>query len=167
MQTQTAMKQSKELRSLCLRIISFILNKYENHDFSSKFWDSFFKSVKPLISGFKQEGASSEKPSSLFSCFLAMSRSYKLVPLLYREKNLVPDIFSMLSITTASKAIVCCVLKFIENLLTLDNEQSGEDNSIKMLLLPHLDVLVSSLHNLFVNDGPIKRYGLYIIGTLS
>nr|GLL39955.1 small subunit processome component 20 homolog [Ipomoea trifida] len=156
-ETQTAMKQSKELRSLCLRIISFILNKYENHDFSSKFWDSFFKSVKPLISGFKQEGASSEKPSSLFSCFLAMSRSYKLVPLLYREKNLVPDIFSMLSITTASKAIVCCVLKFIENLLTLDNEQSGEGNSIKMLLLPHLDVLVSSLHNLFVNDGPIKR----------
>ncbi|CAH9107367.1 unnamed protein product [Cuscuta epithymum] len=155
--TQTSIEKSKELRSACLRIISFILNKYEGHDFSSRFWDSFFKSVKPLIAGFKQEGASSEKPSSLFSCFLAMSRSYKLVPLLFREKNLVPDIFAMLSITTASQAIVCHVLKFIENLLTLDNEQTDEEKPIRKLLLPHLDVLVSSLHYLFVNDGPRKR----------
>ncbi|VFR01143.1 unnamed protein product [Cuscuta campestris] len=155
--TQTAIEKPKELRSFCLRIISFILNEYEDHDFSPKFWDSFFKSVKPLIAGFKQEGASSEKPSSLFSCFLAMSRSYKLVSLLCREKNLIPDIFSMLSIPTASQAIVCYVLKFIENLLILDNGQIDEEKTIKKLLLPHLDVLVSSLHKRFVSNGSSKR----------
>ncbi|XP_060178660.1 uncharacterized protein LOC132608895 isoform X2 [Lycium barbarum] len=155
--TNMAAKQSKDLRSLCLKIISFILSKYEDHDFSPEFWDLFFMSVKPLVAGFKQEGASSEKPSSLFSCFLAMSRSSKLVPLLSREKNLVPDIFEMLAVSTASDAIVSSVLKFVENLLDLDVELGDEDNPLRSLLLPHVDVLVCSLHRLFVHDGATKR----------
>lgn len=159
MQTNIVAKQSKDLRSLCLKIISCILSKYEDHDFSSEFWDLFFTSVKPLVASFKQEGASSEKPSSLFSCFLAMSRSSKLVPLLSREKNLVPDIFSMLAVSTASDAIVSSVLKFVENLLDLDIELGNEDNPLRRLLLPHIDVLVCSLHRLFVHDGAQKRYG--------
>ncbi|KAK9288950.1 hypothetical protein L1049_017421 [Liquidambar formosana] len=116
-----AVKQFRDLRSLCLKIISLVLNKYEDHDFNCGFWDLFFTSVKPLIDGFKQEGSSSEKPSSLFSCFIVMSRSHNLVSLLYREKNIIPDIFSILTVKTASEAIVSCVLEFIENLLTLDN----------------------------------------------
>nr|XP_018626916.1 small subunit processome component 20 homolog isoform X2 [Nicotiana tomentosiformis] len=156
-ETNIVAKQSKDLRSLCLKIISCILSKYEDHDFSSEFWDLFFTSVKPLVASFKQEGASSEKPSSLFSCFLAMSRSSKLVPLLSREKNLVPDIFSMLAVSTASDAIVSSVLKFVENLLDLDIELGNEDNPLRRLLLPHIDVLVCSLHRLFVHDGAQKR----------
>ncbi|CAK9136502.1 unnamed protein product [Ilex paraguariensis] len=156
--TSKAMKQFKDMRSLCLKIISLVLSKYEDHDFDSEFWDLFFMSVKPLVEGFKQECASSEKPSSLFSCFLAMSRSYKLVPLLYRDKNLVPDIFSILTVTTASEAIVSCVLKFIENLLHLESELDNEDNSIKGVLLPNLDALVSGLHRLFTCDNATKRY---------
>ncbi|MCD9558563.1 U3 snoRNP protein [Datura stramonium] len=152
-----AAKQCKDLRSLCLKIISFILSKYEDHDFSSEFWDLFFMSVKPLVASFKQEGASSEKPSSLFSCFLAMSRSSKLVPLLSREQNLVPDIFSMLAVSTASDAIVSSVLKFVENLLDLDVELGNENNPLRRFLLPHVDVLVCSLHRLFVHDGASKR----------
>ncbi|KAM3327222.1 small subunit processome component 20 isoform X1 [Capsicum chacoense] len=152
-----ASKQCKDLRSLCLKIISFILTKYEDHDFCPEFWDLYFMSVKPLVANFKQEGTSSEKPSSLFSCFLAMSRSSKLVPLLSREKNLVPDIFSMLAVSTASDTIISSVLKFVENLLNLDVELGNENNLLRRLLLPHIDVLVCSLHSLFVHDGAPKR----------
>ncbi|KAL3506473.1 hypothetical protein ACH5RR_031855 [Cinchona calisaya] len=156
--TSTAVKQFKELRSLCLKIISSVLGKFENHDFSSEFWDRFFSAARPLIAGFKQEGASSEKPSSLFSCFLAMSRCFKFMPLLCREKNLVPDIFSMFTITTASDAIISCVFKFVENLITLDTEVGTEDSSVKSVLIPHLNVLVDSLHSLFTHDNRTKRY---------
>ncbi|KAG9136707.1 hypothetical protein Leryth_004489 [Lithospermum erythrorhizon] len=151
-----AVKQTKELRSLCLKVISFALTKYEDHDFGGEFWDLFFTSVKPLISCFKQEGASSERPSSLFSCFLAMSINPRIVPLLLREDNLIPDIFSMLTVVTASDAILSSVFKFIENLLNLD-EQLGEDTSIKSILLPHVDILVSSIHGLFTQNNPSKR----------
>ncbi|KAJ0799092.1 putative down-regulated-in-metastasis protein [Helianthus annuus] len=121
-QASLAPKQLKDLRSLCLKIISSVLSKFDDHDFSVEFWDIFFSALKPLIDGFKQEGASSEKPSSLFVCFLAMSKSHKLVSQFQRANNLVPDIFSILTVPTASEAIISCVLRFIENLLNLDNE---------------------------------------------
>ncbi|XP_047333762.1 small subunit processome component 20 homolog [Impatiens glandulifera] len=155
--TSTSVKQLKDIRTLCLKIISFSLNKYEDHDYGSGFWDMFFASVKPLIDGFKLEGASSEKPSSLFSCFLAMSSSHKLVYLLHKENNLVPDIFSMLNVKTASEAIVSCVLKFVQNLLTLDNELDEGDDAIKRVLLPNLDVLVCSLHRLFRSSTVTRK----------
>lgn len=148
-QISSAMKQLKDIRSLCLRILSTVLNKYVDHDYDCDFWDLFFQSVKPLIDAFKQEGSSSEKPSSLFSCFLAMSRSHRLVSLLEREENLIPDIFSILTVMTASEAIVSSVLKFIENLLNLDNEVDGEYSAIKKVLLPNVATLISSLHFLF------------------
>ncbi|PKI51064.1 hypothetical protein CRG98_028536, partial [Punica granatum] len=122
-------KQLKDVRSFCLKIVYAVLNKYEDHDFDCEFWDLFFTSVKPLINNFKQEGSSSEKPSSLFSSFLAMSRSHRLVSLLYRAQNLVPDIFSILTVSTVSEAVVSGVLKFIENLLNLENDFGEEDNS--------------------------------------
>ncbi|CAL9093376.1 unnamed protein product [Musa textilis] len=140
-------KQFKDLRSLCLKVISFVLNKYGSHDFGSDFWNIFFSSVKPLIDSFKHEGSSSEKPSSLLSCFVAMSRSHVLVPLLDKEANLVPTIFSMLTVRTASDAIISSVLSFIENLLNLDNsEDHQETDSPKGILVPHLDVLIQSFH---------------------
>ncbi|XP_037492635.1 small subunit processome component 20 homolog [Jatropha curcas] len=155
--TGTSLKQFKDLRSLCLKIVSVVLNKYDDHDFGSEFWDMLFTSVKPLIDSFKQEGSSSEKPSSLFSCFLAMSSSFHLLPLLSREKNLVPDIFSILTVPTASEAIKSCVLKFTENLLNLDEELDDEDTVAKKLLLPNVDKLITSLHFLFQGDGASKR----------
>ncbi|KAI8538103.1 hypothetical protein RHMOL_Rhmol09G0076200 [Rhododendron molle] len=166
--TSTAIKQFKELRSLCLKVISLVLKKYD-HELGCEFWDHFFKSVKPLIDGFKQEGASSEKPSSLFSCFLTMSGDYKLISLLDREKSLVPDIFSILTVPTASEAILSCVLKFVENLLNLDSELNGEDNAAKRILLPNLDSLISGLHCLFKFNNAARRdtlEALYAIGKL-
>ncbi|EEF44174.1 conserved hypothetical protein [Ricinus communis] len=153
----TALKQLRDLRSLCLKIVSVVLNKYDDHDFGCDLWDMFFASVKSLVDGFKQEGCSSEKPSSLFSCFLAMSSSHHLVPLLSREMNLVPDIFSILTVTTASEAIRSCVLKFIDNLLNLD-EELDEDNKVKDVLLPNLDQLISSLHCFFQGNRATKSY---------
>ncbi|OVA05421.1 Down-regulated-in-metastasis protein [Macleaya cordata] len=148
--TNTAIKQYKDLRSLCLKIVSFVLNKYEDHDFGCDFWDMFFMSVKALIDGFKQEGSSSEKPSSLFSCFLAMSRSPTLVSLLHREESLVPSIFSVLTVKTASNAIISSVLSFTENLLNQDNDlDNREDLAVKRIILPNLDTLIYSLHSLF------------------
>lgn len=155
--TNGAMKQFKDMRSLCLKIISLVLNKYEDQDFGSGFWDLFFKSVKPLINGFKQEGSSSEKPSSLFFCFLAMSQSQNLISLLCREKNLIPDIISILSVPTASEAIVFSVLKFTENLLNLELELGIEKNDVREVLLSNLDVLVDSLHHLFHLNPEKKR----------
>ncbi|KAE9453174.1 hypothetical protein C3L33_14914, partial [Rhododendron williamsianum] len=161
MQSTAAMKQFKELRSLCLKIISLVLNKYADHELGCKFWDFFFDSVRPLIDGFKQEGASSEKPSSLFSCFLCMTGSYKLISLLYRKENLVPNILSILTVPTASEDILSCVLNFVENLLNLDSELDPEDDAIKRILLPSLDALICGLHCLckFNNGhGGMKPY---------
>ncbi|KAG0488452.1 hypothetical protein HPP92_007263 [Vanilla planifolia] len=142
-------KQVKDLRSLCLKIISLVLNKHDSLDFGDEFWDIFFESVKPLIDSFKHEGSSSEKPSSLFSCFLALSRSPALVSYLNREENLVPSIFSILTVRTASDAIISSVLNFIENLLKLDNDFVQENDFIKEVFYPHLEVLIHSFHELF------------------
>ncbi|XP_022722560.1 small subunit processome component 20 homolog isoform X3 [Durio zibethinus] len=155
--TGMGIKQLKDLRSLCLKIVSLVLNKYEDHDFGCEFWNLFFTSVKPLIDGFKQEGSSSEKPSSLFSCFLAMSRSLRHVSLLCREKNLVPDIFSILTVPTASEAIISCVLNFISNLLDLECELDDEISPIKSVIYSNLEALVCSLHHLFQSDIASKR----------
>lgn len=155
--TGMAVKQCKDLRSLCLKIISIILNKYDDHDFESETWDLFFTSVESLINGFKQEGSSSEKPSALFSCFIAMSKSANLVPLLCRKKNLIPDIFSILTVRTASEAIVSCVLKFAENLLSLDKELNNEDSNIKIALIPNIATLISSLHWFFCCDTTMSK----------
>lgn len=176
MQTSLAPKHFKDLRSLCLKIISLVLNKFENHDFSLEFWDIFFSALKPLIDGFKQEGASSDKPSSLFVCFVAMSRSPKLVSLFHRAKNLVPDIFSILTITTASEAIISCVLRFIENLLNLEIEMESSDTDVKGILLPNIDTLVCSLHHLFTSkttnryiivSGSFNSFCIYIYTIIS
>ncbi|KAJ8444737.1 hypothetical protein Cgig2_030411 [Carnegiea gigantea] len=152
------MKQFKDMRSLCLKIIFLVLNKYEDQDFGSGFWDLFFKSVKPLINRFKQEGSSSEKQSSLFFCFLAMSQSQNLISLLFRENNLIPDIISILSVPTASEAIVFSVLKFTENLLNLELEIGIGKNDVREVLLSSLDVLIDSLHHLFHLNPEKKRY---------
>ncbi|PKA51950.1 hypothetical protein AXF42_Ash008179 [Apostasia shenzhenica] len=148
--TGASIKQLKDLRSLCLRIVSFALNKHDSLDFGCEFWDTFFKSVKPLIDCFKEEASSSEKPSSLFTCFIAMSQSPKLVSLLSKEANLVPTIFSILTVRTASDAIISSVLKFVEGLLNLDSYPDHQDvTSIEMLFYPHLEVLIHSFHGLF------------------
>jgi U3 small nucleolar RNA-associated protein 20 len=163
LQVNASTKQFKELRTLCLRVISLALNKFEDHNFGSDFWDILFTSVRPLVDRFKLEGASSEKPSSLFSCFITMSKSPKLVSLLARQPNLVPTVFSILSVSTASDAIVSAVLEFVENLLKLDNDldlDEREDNLAKEVLLPHVDVLVQSLHDLYKIRSEFQRWCL-------
>uniref|UniRef100_K3XDN4 Uncharacterized protein n=1 Tax=Setaria italica TaxID=4555 RepID=K3XDN4_SETIT len=144
------LKQLKDLRSLCIKIVFSALSHYESHDFGENFWNIFFSSVKPLVDCFTQEASSSEKPSSLFACFMAMSRSPTLAPLL-ESNNLVPAIFSILTVKTASGSITSYALEFIENLLRLDIDlEQQDDNSVKKILVPHMDVLIHSLHD-FVN----------------
>uniref|UniRef100_A0A0A9EEA2 HTH arsR-type domain-containing protein n=1 Tax=Arundo donax TaxID=35708 RepID=A0A0A9EEA2_ARUDO len=150
MEAIASIKQLKDLRSLCIRIVSSALSHYDSHDFGENFWNTFFSSVKPLIDCFTQEASSSEKPSSLFSCFMAMSRSPTLAPLL-GTNNLVPAIFSILTVKTASGSITSCAFEFIENLLRLDIDlEQQDDHSVKKILVPHMDVLLHSLHD-FVN----------------
>ena len=60
-----------------------------------------------------------------------LGRSHNLESLLHREQNLVSDIFSILTVTTALEVIISCVLKFIENLLNIDNEWDDEDITIE------------------------------------
>ncbi|KAI0527474.1 hypothetical protein KFK09_003075 [Dendrobium nobile] len=150
-------KQLKDLRSLCLKILSSALSKHDSHDFGCEFWDIFFNSVKPLIDNFKNEGSSSEKPSSLFSCFLVMSRSPVLVSFLNRGANLVPAIFSILTVRTASDAIISSVLGFIENLLNLETDSDLENDSIKAVFYPHLEVLVKNFHELILSNEDSHR----------
>ncbi|EES00968.2 hypothetical protein BDA96_03G215700 [Sorghum bicolor] len=150
METSVSIKQLKDLRSSCIRIVSSALSHFESHEFGENFWNIFFSSVKPLVDCFTQEASSSEKPSSLFACFMAMSGSPKLAPLL-GSNNLVPAIFSILTVKTASGSITTYALEFIENLLRLDVDlQQQDDHSVKNVLLPHMDVLIHSLHD-FVN----------------
>lgn len=181
-------KKFRDLRSSCFQIIYLVLIKYKDRDFGDAFWDLFFTSVKPLIAkqeggsskkrkrdasskrskegGINEEpsflfyslGANNKEPSSLFFCFLAMSKSCDLVPLLSREGNLVPDIFSTLRVPSASDSFLRYVLKFIKNLLKLDSELGSEENSIKSVLLPHLDELIKSLHFMFTDKKSSKRY---------
>lgn len=146
------MKQFKELRSLCLKIIAHVLDKYEDCDLGSEFWDLFFSAVNPLIKNFKQEGSSSEKPSSLFSCFLSMSKSRNLVTFLCREESLVLDIFSIISVKTASAAIKSSALSFTKNLLSLENDLDHDDHMIKGFLDPYIEALINNLHSLFCGD---------------
>ncbi|KAL0814388.1 hypothetical protein Bca101_070831 [Brassica carinata] len=151
-QAGSAPKQFKELRSLCLKIIALALKKYEDCELGSEFWDLFFSAVNPLIKSFKQEGSSSEKPSSLFTCFLSMSKSSNLVTFLCREESLVPDIFSIPTVTTASEAIKSSALSFIKNLLSLEKDMEDDDHKNKGFLNPYIDALVDNLHSLFRGD---------------
>ncbi|XP_057768678.1 uncharacterized protein LOC130988750 [Salvia miltiorrhiza] len=150
-------KQIRDLRSLSLRVIYLVLDKYDDHDFGDAFWNLFFTSVKSLVAKFKKEGLCIQKPSSLFNCFLAMSKSYKLVPLLSKEENLVPDVFSMLSVPPASKSILSCILKFVKNLLKLDNALDSQDVTVKRVFLPHLNELMRGLHCIFTKENATER----------
>ncbi|EOA39466.1 hypothetical protein CARUB_v10008061mg, partial [Capsella rubella] len=160
-QAGTSLKQFKEFRSLCLKIFARVLDKYEDCDFGSEFWDLFFSTVNPLIKSFKQEGSSSKTPSSLFKCFLSMSKSRNLVTFLCLKEFLLPDIFSILTVTTASKDIKSSVLKFIENLLSLENELDEDDHMIRGFLDPCIDALITSLHSLFLEDILKRKSVMY------
>ncbi|XP_057867600.2 uncharacterized protein LOC131074886 isoform X2 [Cryptomeria japonica] len=140
----------KDLRSLCLKVIAIMLNKYDSFDFGSVFWDIFFTAIKPLVDKFRQESGSSETPSSLFTCFLAMSESRKLASFLQREKMLVPNILAILSVKGVSESMISAVLTFVENLLDLDdiNNEDQDKALLEEILLPHLDILFTSMQNL-------------------
>ncbi|KAG6399207.1 hypothetical protein SASPL_140683 [Salvia splendens] len=150
-------KHIRELRSLSLKVIYIVLSKYSDHNFGGAFWDVFFTSVKPLVAKFKMECLGSQKPSSLFYCFLAMSKSYRLVPLLSKEENLVSNIFSMLNVPPASKSILTCILKFTKNLLKLDKALDSEDVTVQRVLLPHLDELFCGLRSIFTKENVTER----------
>lgn len=119
-------------------------------------------SVKPLIDNFKREGSTNEKPSSLFSCFVAMSKSPELIVHLYTKDNLVADIFSILATKTANNVIISCVMDFIENILVTGYDSNDEDGLAHKMLLLNMEPLVSSLHLYFQGDSVTKRYDVFL-----
>ena len=147
--------EAKDLRSLCLKLFCFTLNKYGGHHISSEIWDIFFSSVKPLIDNFIQDISGSENPGSLLLCFVAMSKNSNCVSLL---EDLLPKIFSVLTLKKVSESVISSVLKFIENLLVLDGELGHEDGRVKRILLPHLKGLFAGLCQFFQSRKVSQRY---------
>ncbi|XP_078430936.1 ARM repeat superfamily protein isoform X2 [Wolffia australiana] len=138
--------EAKDLRSLCLKIFCYTLNKYPSHQISSQMWDLFFSSVKPLIDRFTQDISGSEHPGPLLLCFVAMSKNSQCVSLL---DDFLPKILSVLSLKTASESVTSSLFRFIENLLDLDSESDGEDGPVKRLLEPHLKDLFAGVCQFF------------------
>lgn len=147
--------EAKDLRSLCLKIFCFTLNKYGSHHICSQIWDIFFSSVKPLIDSFIQDISGSENPSSLLLCFVAMSKNPICISLL---DGILPNIFSVLTVKTASESVTSSVLSIVENLLVLDSELDHEDDLVKKILMPHLKDLFSGLCQFFQRRRGSQRY---------
>ncbi len=141
-----------EIRTLCLKIISIVLTKFEDLDFNSIYWDIFFDAMAPSIQRFAKENHANSTPGSLFACFLAMAKSEELALLLARDQSLVPNVMMVLSLKAASPAMVKATLSFVESLLDLEKE--GGDVGMEVMrtvLLPHIYVILSHIHNLLAN----------------
>ena len=81
----------------------------------------FYNNKTPSLEKFIQESESNQTPSSLFTCFLEMNNHLKLGSFLKREKSLVPNIPSIMSIKSVSKAMVSTIMSFSENILNLEH----------------------------------------------
>ena len=140
---------SHDLRTLCLKIISTVLTKFDDFDYNPVYWDIFFQSISPSIQKFAAENHSSIAPGAVFSCLISMGKSVLLAPLLARDPALVPNVVAVFSYRTATPAVIAAVVSFIEGLLNLE-EEGGEDGKevIKKVLLPHLQVLLARVHDL-------------------
>ncbi|KAH9571647.1 hypothetical protein CY35_02G105300 [Sphagnum magellanicum] len=166
-----------EIRTLCLKIISIVLTKFEDLDFNSIYWDIFFDAMAPSIQRFAKENHANSTPGSLFACFLAMAKSEELALLLARDQSLVPNVMMVLSLKAASPAMVKATLSFVESLLDLEKE--GGDVGMEVMrtvLLPHIYVILSQIHNLLANvrekmtgkrAGFSSRQELRILNRLS
>ena len=86
-----------------------------------QFFGICFVAIKPLVEKFIQESESSETLSLVFTCFMEMSNCLKLGSFLKREKSLVPNIPSIMSIKSVSKAMVSTILSFDKNLPNLEH----------------------------------------------
>ena len=150
----TTTSGAKDLRTLSFKVLSAVLSKYDELDFPPVYWDIFFGIARPMIIKLKEEAASSDGPSALFSCLLAMSRSIYLVPILEREEELVPNMLPLLSNKNASASIVSAALSFIENILELEAEDMNVASSI---LLPHMTTLILNMKALLSTQRKFTR----------
>lgn len=141
-----------DLRTLCLKVIATVMTKMGDLDFNPIYWDILFKAISPSILKFAAENHSSNAPGAVFSCLVAMGRSVELAPLLARDPTLVPSVAGVLSMKAASPAVMASVISFIEGLLDLEVEEGDEGKDVVMtVLLPHLHVLLSRIHDLLIN----------------
>ena len=122
----------KDFKSLCLKVVSIVLNKYDYIDYVTNLWDMFFTTIKSLDKKFIQESGSRETPSSLFTCFLEMNNHLKLASFLNREKSLYLNILSIMTIKNISQTMVLAIPSFVENLLNL--EHGNHENQDNILL---------------------------------
>jgi U3 small nucleolar RNA-associated protein 20 len=141
-----------DLRTLCLKVIATVMTKMEDLDFNPIYWDILFKAISPSIPKFAAENHSSSAPGAVFSCLVAMGRSVELAPLLSRDPALVPSVAKVLSMKAASPAVIAAVIGLIEGLLNLEDEEGDKGKEVVMtVLLPHLHVLLSRIHDLLIN----------------
>ena len=111
----------KDLRSLYLKVISIVLNKYDSINYGTNLWDMFFTTIKSLDKKFTHESGSRKTPSSLFTCFLEMNNHLKLASFLKRDKSLVPNIPTIMFVKSVLEAMISTILTFVENLLNMEH----------------------------------------------
>lgn len=146
---KTSRASSHDLRTLSLKIVATVLTKFEDFDYNPVYWDIFFQSISPSIQNFAAENHSSTAPGAVFSCLLAMGKSLVLAPLLTRNTSIVPNLVAVFSYKTATPAVIAAVVSFVENILNLEEEGDEEGKEIvKTVLLPHLGVLLTRVHDL-------------------
>ncbi|KAJ7564585.1 hypothetical protein O6H91_02G024400 [Diphasiastrum complanatum] len=137
---------ARAIRTLCLKVICKLLSKFENLNLSPVYWEIFFQANESSIYRIKDESISSSTPGALFSCLLAMSKSLELASFLTCNKVLIPNVLSILSAKRASTSIISATLKFVENILHLENIDNGEGSSVvATMLIPNIPILLAGL----------------------
>ncbi|KAL3687831.1 hypothetical protein R1sor_014140 [Riccia sorocarpa] len=140
----------REIKTLCLRVISAVVKRFEDLDFRPVYWDIFFTAVGRSIARFVEENSSSTSPGALLECFMMMSEKMDLAPLLSKDPALVPNLVSVLAVKGAPAAVVSGVLTVLENILGLvtgGNSQDENVEDVKRVLAPHLPILFSSFRD--------------------
>ena len=75
----------KDLRLLCLKVISIVLSKYDSIDYGTNLWNMYFTAIQPYVEKINRESESYEIPKSLFTWFLEMRNHLKLASFLKIE----------------------------------------------------------------------------------
>ncbi|XP_024539706.1 small subunit processome component 20 homolog isoform X1 [Selaginella moellendorffii] len=141
----------KDLRTLCLKVVSLLLNNFSNVSLEPKYWELFFQATERSIALLKDENTG-DKPTALLSCFLAMSTNEDYASLLTTNKLVVPNIFSILLVKNLSSPVHMAVLSFIQNSL------GRKGKTVELSVLPHLTVLLQGLTQQLVKQSTSKDW---------
>ncbi|KAL2629925.1 hypothetical protein R1flu_014611 [Riccia fluitans] len=167
---------AREIKVLCLKVISAVLKRFDDMVFSPVYWDIFFTAVRRSIARFVEENSSSTSPSALLQCFIIMSQRMDLAPLLSKDPMLVPNLVSLLAVRGTSAPVVSAVLTIMENILDLVSAGNAEDENaeaVRGVLSPNLSILLSSFRECLsflresAGDKRLLKRALKILSRLS